>query len=452
MLQHEPLLGARSRSSAFWNEYTETMPRELLDELHLKRLQALLRYAYDRVPFYRNLYQEADMVPEDIKSLDDFNRYVPTIDKKDLLRAQAVNPPWGDSVALSPDYNLYQFQTSGSTGTPLRIPFSLHSQLQYGEQWVYLYWGVGIRPSDSFYFAFPWGMFAGFWSAYWGVRCLGATVISGGGLNSEQRLRQIQLLKPTVLVSTPTYAIYLIELAKELGIDTSATSIRYTIHAGEPGASIPTTRQVIESGWGAKAFELYGVAEAGAIAPGCPDQHGCHFAEDQGYATVVDASGNPVGDGEVGENVVTSYCQMAQPIIKYRTHDLVRAHYGVCSCGRTWLLYDGGVLGRTDDMITIKGTNVYPAAIEYLLADVPGVGSHYELHVARGSLNDEVMVKVEPQPGVSAETYPHIEKGLQQVFKTKIGVSISVNVVNPGELPRYELKAKRFFDHRPKNI
>ena len=157
-------------------------------------------------------------------------------------------------------------------------------------------------------------------------------------------------------MSTPTYAIYLIELAKELGIDTSATSIRYTIHAGEPGASIPTTRHVIESGWGAKAYELYGVAEAGSIAPGCPDQHGCHFAEDQGYATVVDTSGNPVGDGEVGENVVTSYCQMAQPIIKYRTHDLVRTHYDVCSCGRTWLLYEGGVLGRTDDMITIKGS------------------------------------------------------------------------------------------------
>ncbi len=448
--RQKPLLSARSRSGAYWNEYTETMPRDQLDKLHFQRLQALLRYAYDRVPFYRNLYQGVGMAPEDIRSLEDFNKYVPTIDKKDLVQAQAVDPPWGDSVALSPDYYLYQFQTSGSTGTPLRIPFSLHTQIQYGEQWAYLYWGVGIRPQDSFYFAFPWGMYTGFWSAYWGVRCLGATVISGGGLTSEQRLQQIEALKPTVLISTPTYALYLAELARELGIDTSSSAIRYTIHAGEPGPGIPTTRQAIESAWGAKAYELYGVGEVGAIAPGCPDQHGCHFAEDQGYATILDGSGNPVGNGEVGENIVTSYIQMAQPVIKYRTHDLVRAHYDACSCGRTWLLYEGGVLGRTDDMITIKGTNVYPAAIEYLLSDVPGLGSHYELHVASGRMNDEITVKVEPVSGVSSNSYQEMEKSLQQVIKAKIGVTIEVNVVSPGDLPRYELKAKRFFDHRSK--
>ncbi len=276
--------------------------------------------------------------------------------------------------------------------------------------------------------------------------------MSGGGLTSEQRLRQIEQLKPTVLVSTPTYAIYLAELAKELGINTSETAIRYTIHAGEPGPGIPTTRQAIETAWGAKAYELYGVGEVGAIAPGCPEQLGCHFGEDQGYATILDASGNPVGPGEVGENVVTSYIQMAQPVIKYRTHDLVRAHYDVCSCGRTWLLYEGGVLGRTDDMITIKGTNVYPAAVEYLLSDVPGLSSHYELHVASGNLNDEVTVKVEPSMGVSSTSYHSLERDLQAVIKAKIGVTIMVEVVSPGDLPRYELKAKRFFDHRPKTV
>ena len=449
-LRSEPLLSVRSRSRSFWNEYTETMPREQLNDLHSKRLQALLRYAYDRVPFYHDLYKQAGFAPEDIRTLDDFNKYVPTIDKKDLVMAQAANPPWGDSVALSPDYYLYHFQTSGSTGTPLKIPFSVHTQLQYGEQWAYLYWGVGIRPHDSFYFAFPWGMYTGFWSAYWGVRCLGATVISGGGLNSEQRLQQIVALKPSVLVSTPTYALYLAELAKELGIDTSATAIKYTIHAGEPGPGIPTTRQAIESAWGAKAYELYGVGEVGAIAPGCPEQRGCHFGEDQGYATVLDSAGNPVGPGEVGENVVTSYIQMGQPVIKYRTHDLVRANYDVCSCGRTWLLYEGGVLGRTDDMITIKGTNVYPAAIEYLLSEVSGLSNHYELHVSPGRINDQVTVKVEPAPGTLAERYASMSQELQVVLKARIGVTIGVDVADPGSLPRYELKAKRFFDHRAK--
>ena len=428
------------------------MPREELDRLHLTRLQTLVRYAYDRVPFYRRLYQDAGMTPDDIRSLDDFNRYVPAIDKKDLVQAQQSSPPWGDGVALSPDYYLYRFQTSGSTGTPLSIPFSLHTHLQYGEQWAYIYWAAGIRPHDSFYFAFPWGMYSGFWSAYWGVRCLGATVVSGGGLSSDERLRQIQILKPTVLVSTPTYALYLAERAKELGIDTRATSIRYTIHAGEPGPGIPATRHAIESVWDAHAYELYGVGEIGAIAPGCPDQLGCHLGEDQAYATILDAADNPVAAGEVGENVVTSYIQMAQPVIKYRTHDLVRAHYDVCRCGRTWLLYEGGVLGRTDDMITIKGTNVYPAAVEVLLGKVPGLSHHYELHVMHGRLNDEVTVKVEPEAEVAASRHAQLKAGLEAVLKENIGVSIGVGVVNPGQLPRYELKAKRFFDHRAKTV
>ncbi|NNN20298.1 MAG: AMP-binding protein [Acidimicrobiaceae bacterium] len=428
------------------------MPREQLDELHFKRLKALLRYAYDRVPMYNRLYSEAGMEPEDIRSLDDFNRYVPTIDKQDLVKAQSVNPPWGDSVALSRDFYIYNFQTSGSTGIPVRIPFSMHSQLQYGEPWAYLFWEAGIRSHDSFYFAFPWGMYAGFWSAYWGVRCLGATVLSGGGLSSEERLRQIQLLKPTVLVATPTYTLYLAELAKDLGMDTSKTFIRYIINTGEPGAGIPTTRKAIEHAWGAKAYDSYGIAEVGAIAPGCPDQHGCHLSEDQGYATILDSSGMVVGAGEVGENVVTSYSQMAQPVIKYRTHDLVRAHYDVCSCGRTWLLYEGGVLGRTDDMITIKGTNVYPAAIEYLLSDVHDLSFHYELHVTQGRLNDEVTVKVEPLAGVHSDHYSRLQKDLQAVLKSKTGVKIDVEILSPGTLPRYELKAKRFFDKRPKAV
>lgn len=446
------LLGERSRSTAFWNEYTETMPREDLDRLHLKRLQALLLHAYEHVPLYRRMYREAGITPQDIRSLEDFNRYVPTIDKRDLVDAQQADPPWGQAVALSPDYYVYRFHTSGSTGTPLSIPFSYHTQLQYGEQWAYAFWAAGIRPHDSFYFAFPWGMYAGFWSAYWGVRCLGATVISGGGLSSEERLQQIEKLRPTVLVCTPTYALYLAEVAQRMGIDTSQSAVRFTMHAGEPGVGIPSTRQAIEAAWGAKAYELYGVAEVGAIAPGCAHQRGCHLAEDQSYATIVDGEGRPVEDGEVGENVVTSYVQMAQPVIKYRTHDLVRGRYGPCSCGRTWLLYEGGVLGRTDDMITIKGTNVYPTGIELLLGKVRGLSHHYELHVSRGHLNDEVMVKVEPEAEVAADDYGRLQHDLETVLRASVGVRIRVELASLGQLPRYELKAKRFFDHRRQSV
>ena len=178
----------KSLASRYWNEYTETTPRERLDAVHLRRIRKLIAYAYEQVPFYRQLYDKAGFTPDDIRSLDDFNAIVPVIDKKDLVEAQQVNPPWGDAVALGDESNLYRFQTSGSTGVPMAIPVSYYSSHHYGEQWAYGFWAVGLRPHDSFYFAFNWGSFAGFWSAYWGVRRLGGSVYSGGGLNTEMRL------------------------------------------------------------------------------------------------------------------------------------------------------------------------------------------------------------------------------------------------------------------------
>ena len=443
------ILSQKSLSQKYWNQYTETMPRAELDTIHLKRIKKMLHYAYERLPFYRALYTKAGFKPEDIRTLDDFNTIVPAVDKKDLVEAQQVNPPWGDAVALPADFHLFRFQTSGSTGVPMAIPVSYYASHHYGEQWAYGFWAVGIRPHDSFYFAFTWGMFIGFWSAYWGVRRLGATVYSGGGVNTEMRLKQILELGPTVLVSTPTYALAMAEKARETGIDLPKTSIKWVYVAGEPGGNVPTTRRAIEEAWGAKTYELYGIGEVGAIAPGCPLQIGVHLAEDQSYATVVDPeTGRPVGEGEVGENLVTSYIQFSQPAIKYRSHDLVRSVRKRCDCGRTWMLFEGGVLGRTDHMIIIKGTNVYPTAVEALLGDVKGLTSHYEIHVTRGRAGDELAVKVEAQPDVRSEQYETLRKKAEQLLYERIMARIAVEVHTPGSLPRYELKAKRFFDHR----
>ena len=443
------ILGRKSLASRYWNEYTETMPRERLDALHFMRLKKTLAYAYERVPFYRQLYQKAGFSPDDIRSLDDFNTIVPAIDKQDLLQAQQVRPPWGEAAALPEDCHLYRFQTSGTTGVPMVIPVSYYSSHHYGEQWAYGFWAVGVRPHDSFYFAFNWGTFIGFWSAYWGVRRLGATVYPGGGVSTEMRLKQILEWKPTVLLSTPTYALTMAEKAKELGIDLAQTSIKWTYHAGEPGANVPTTRRAIEEAWGAKAYENYGIGEVGAIAPGCPLQIGVHLAEDQAYATVVDPeTGRPVGEGEVGENVVTSYIQFSQPIIKYRTHDLVRVVRKRCECGRTWMLFEGGVLGRTDHMIIIKGTNVYPTAVEALLGDIPGLALHYELHVVRDLAGDELTVKVEARPDVPTGRYGELKREAERHLHERILVRIAVEIQPPGSLPRYELKARRVFDHR----
>jgi phenylacetate-CoA ligase len=281
-----------------------------------------------------------------------------------------------------------------------------------------------------------------------GVRRLGGTVISGGGLDSKARIQQIREYRPDVVLATPTYALYLVEVAKEMGVDLAKTSVSTMIVSGEPGGSIPATRQAIEEGWGARAYELYGIAELGPTNPGCAMQNGVHLCEDWYHALVVDESGAPVAPGEVGEHIVTSYIQHGQPLIKYRTHDLVRFTDEPCGCGMTWRYNPGGVLGRTDQMIIVKGVNVYPSAVESLLHRVAGLSEHYELHVEREAANDRVGLKVEARPDLAAAGYPTLAGEAEHLLKATIGVSIGVEVTAPGTLPRYELKAKRFFDHR----
>ena len=438
-----------TQQARFWNPYIETMPREELDQLHLRRLQKLVAYAYARVPFYRRILDQHKVKPEDIKTMDDFVKRLPTIDKKDLLEAQAVAPPYGEALALPEDFVFHRFATSGSTGVPMQIPLSHYGWILWGESWGPALWAIGLRPQTSFYFPFNFGIFAAFWSAYMGVARLGGTMVSGGGLDTTGRIKQILEYKPQVMFATPTYALYFGEAAKNMGVDLRQTSIAWVIVSGEPGGSIPTTRQAISELWGAQVYELYGVAELGPTHYGCPLGTGVHLNEQLYHSLVVDEQGNPVPDGEVGENIMTSYMQHMQPLIKYRTHDLVRWYARPCACGRTARFYEGGVLGRTDHMLTIRGTNVYPTAIEALLHEVPELSEHYEIHASLRGGTDAIDVKVEARPEVEAGRYAVLGERLAGILHDAIKVRIGVEVVPTGILPRYELKAKRFFDHRP---
>ena len=240
-------LGRRAQASAFWNKDMETMPRERLDALHLHRLQSLVQYAYEFSPFYRKRFDDIGLKARDIRTLEDYKCKVPLTDKSDFIHLQREQPPYGPTLALPPEFVAHHAETSGTTGVPLSIPYSMYDTVRYGEFWVYGFWALGIRPTDSFYFAFGWGNFAGFWSAYWGVRRLGCRVISGGGLDTKGHIQAIQRLKPTVLISTPTFALRMAAVAAEMGIDLSASSINYTFHAGEPGpTALPAMRAEIE--------------------------------------------------------------------------------------------------------------------------------------------------------------------------------------------------------------
>ena len=449
-----PRMTARTTSPlnacAFWNQRIETMPRERLDALHLQKLRALLDYAHDRSPFYRRKLDEAGIAPGEIRTLDHFKRRVPLTDKPDFVGLQHESPPYGPTLALPMELVAHHAETSGTTGVPLMIPYSAYDTVRYGESWVYGYWALGIRPSDSFYFAFGWGNFAGFWSAYWGARRLGCRVISGGGLDTKGHIQAILDKKPTVLICTPTFALRMAAVAAEMGVDLSASSIKYTYHAGEPGpTALPAVREAIERAYGAKAGELLGIAEIDAMAPGCPIGDGVHVNEMTVFAWARDPeTGEEVRDGEIGELVVTSFANTAQPLINYRTHDLVRPR-GRCSCGRTWLKLEGAVLGRSDFMVTVRGTNVYQSAVENLLAEVPGVSSFYELVLRRENDNDTMTVRCEPASSVAADAWAELGRTASDHIRTALHVRLPVDVVPPGTLPRYEIKTKRIIDERP---
>jgi phenylacetate-CoA ligase len=436
----------KSKDSKYWNTHIETMPRDKIKEIQFKKIKAIIRYAYEHSPMYRRLYDNAKVKPEDIKSFDDFIEKIPTIDKKDLLEAQRLSPPFGD--LLTSDMIMQRYMTSGTAGIPMQLAYLDRGQIMTSDSWSSAFWAAGIRPSDTFYFAFNFGTFVGFWTAYWGAINLGGRVIGGGGLTTKDRINQILMLKPTVLLSTPTYALHMIEVAKEIGVDLRDSSIRITYHAGEPGANIPVTRRAIENGFGAKTYDFYGIGEIHGMAASCELQDRLHIFENQCMTVVVDRDGKVVKEGEVGENVVTSFAQLAQPIIKYRTHDLVEWHEDICECGRTLAYFKGGILGRTDNMIIIKGVNIYPTALESLLWGISGITENYEIHVTRDRGLDSIKIKVEADRELPQYRYNEIAEKLKENYRSNIGVNIDIEILQYGSLPRYELKSKRFFDHR----
>lgn len=440
---------SQPRYAKYWNPHLETMPREKLDGYHLRRVQALIKYAYDRSPMYRRLYDKAGVKPDDIRTLQDFQEKVPSIDKPDLMAAQAVNPPHGDNFTGLTELEARQiFMTSGSTGVPLQIPHTFYQMMLCSEVVSIPCWSIGVRPGDSMYLAFNFGIFTAFWIAYVAAFRMGVHVISGGGVDTGTRIKQIEDFKPTLLLATPTYALHMAEVAREIGVDLPASSVKWLLVSGEPGGNVPATRAAMEAAWGAKVYEFYGAAECGPLGQGCPVQGRLHAFEQGIYSLVLDEQGRPVADGQVGEHVVTSYTTLTQPIIKYRTHDLVEVHSGGCECGSAWKYFQGGVLGRSDNMITIKGVNVFPAAVEALLADAGGFSEHYEIHVWRDKGLDEVMVRAEASQELPDSAYQQTEARAREILRDRIRVTIPVDILVPGSLPRYELKAKRFFDHR----
>lgn len=354
--------------------------------------------------------------------------------KAELIEDQLRNPPFGTNLTYPINRYTRFSQTSGTTGTPMRWLDTPESWSWMLDNWTRVFQAAAVTASDRIFFAFSFGPFLGFWTAFEAATRMGCLAIPGGGMRSAARLREIIDMSATVLCCTPTYAIHLAEAAKEEDIDLSRTTVRTILVAGEPGGSLPGTRARIERLWpGARVVDHYGMTEIGPVSYGCPKRP-CvlHVMESAFIAEISDKR----------ELILTNLGRLGSPVIRYRTGDVVDpAPPGQCECGTHDLALLGGILGRTDDMVVVRGVNVYPAAVEDVIGRVGGV-AEFRVRVSTGRALTELVVEVEADSALAGD--PNLPHRLEAALRDALSLRIPVAVVAPGSLPRFEMKARRW--------
>jgi phenylacetate-CoA ligase len=425
----------------FFRPELETVDRELLRVRQLARFQRLLVELWDGNRFYRAKLSQAGLeAPEEVGDFQSYQR-LPFTRKDELAADQREQPPFGTNLTYPLERYTKLHQTSGTSGgRPIRWLDTPESWQWWSTCWGYVYRGAGVGPGDRVFLAFSFGPFIGFWSAYEGAGTVGALTVPGGGQDTAQRIQTLLDNQATVLVCTPTYALRLVEVAREQGLDLTSSAVRVAIHAGEPGASIPATRRQIESAWGARCFDHTGLTEVGATGFTCSAQAGVHLIESEFIFEVVDpASGKPVAAGQQGELVVSNLGRAGMPVLRYRTGDLVELDDRPCGCGRTFARLWGGVLGRADDMIVVRGVNVFPSSIEDILREFADV-QEFRLEVLERDRMAELRVLVEPAPGADGAGLAARVAG---EIRRRLLLRVDCLPVEVGSLPRFELKARR---------
>ena len=424
------------KESPYWNPRHETMPRDQIDALQIRKLKNLVAWTEARVPWQATRLKAAGLTPESIKSLNDLRR-IPMMTRDEWMQAQLEDPPFGPLLAAPQESAIRYHLTSGTTGRiPLQVLDSMKDWEWIAEMWCYGFWGFGVRPPDIVFFAFSYGTFVGFWGAHYASEKIGCLVLPGGNMTTDARVKQILNMKATVVCSTPTYALRMAQEAKTMGVDLAGSAVK----------------RLIEEEWGAKAADTAGMTEVGTIMIfECEKQPGgTHIIEDHYIEEVVDPeTGDPVGYGELGERLITSFGRGFIPVLRYRTRDLVvRVPANTCTCGRTFDLYEGGIRGRVDDMKLVRGTNVYPRAVESIVREYKEIDEfRIRLYTADGRQDEiEVLVEIPGREGDEAERIlAQLAKSLAEAHE---GLRFGVKKAENGSLPRFELKAKRLQDDR----
>lgn len=437
-----------------WNPIIETMPLERLFALQLRKVKRILRWAYDNSPFYRRLYDDVGLEPGDIKTFEDF-QHVPKAEKDMLREVQKREPfPYGDMLAV-PVKQVTDFrQTTGTTGTPVYHAESWQDMEWYSECWAYVLYSQGLRDTDRVFIPFGYNIFVAFWGAHYAAEKIGCEVVPGGVLDTKARVLKMQELKCTAFMATPTYVLGMADIARSrLGIDVAKElTIEKITCAGEPGASISTTKRRMEEAWGAKVYDHIGATESGAWSYECTEQPGGLHVNEVFFLVEIEdlETGELITEpNRVGKMIITALDRTAKPCIRFDSKDVIRWADFRCDCGRSFRLIHGGVLGRVDDITKVKGVLLAPTAIEEVVRSIAELGDEYEVVVSKRGDIDDILLKVELLPGKEGEEEFVLARLKDQLrIKTNIGYRIETHPY--GSLPRYELKARRFKDLRVK--
>ncbi len=441
-------------NSPYWNRELETMdPVERERKVILPKLQAQLAYAYENSPFYRKKWDKAGVKPEDIRTLDNFDR-IPFVTKEEIRQDQIEFAPFGSNICVPREEVARVHGTSGTTGKPTAFSISKGDVERIAEAHARIMWNFGLRPTDTVFIGSFFSLYLGSWGALLGIERLGATAFPfGAGVpgQTDRGLEWIKEVKPTAFYGTPSYSLYMAEKALAGSFDPLEDfDFRILFFSGEPGAGIPSTKKRIEEAYGGICIDSGSTAEMTPWMTNCEcrDRQGMHLYQDIVYTELVDIeTKRRLPYGKEGAIVYTHLERSSQPMIRFWAGDISMWVDDPCPCGMTYPRLPKGVYGRADDMFVVRGENVYPGAIEDSIRGIKGFGDEYRIVITRERTMDELIVQAEYLPDVEAETVSRLKTELEKALKTR-GLRTNVQMMAPKSLERTQFKAKRIIDKR----
>lgn len=419
----------------------ETADPAALQREQLRRLRSMLVPVLEGNAFYRRKLGRAGVdSAADLNSMEDY-RHLPLTTRSELTADQARTPPFGTFTTYPPERYVQEHHTSGTTGRTLRWLDTAESREWLGKCWAAVFRAAGATAADRIFFPFSFGPYLGTWSGVEGARRLGSLILPAGGMSSLERVKAILEHRPTVLVSTPAHAFRMAEVAEDAGLDLAGSAIRINVHAGEPGAGIPSARARLQEAYGARVFDHAGSTEVGAWGFECEARDGVHLNEGEFIFEVVDPGTGAAA--EEGELVITNLGRTGMPVIRYRTGDWARVHSEPCACGSPFRRLQGGVAGRMDQRVSVRGASFFPSTVENVIRRYREV-REFAVDVRGRDNRDDIELRLELRGGEADHVLSRLADNLRSAF----GVRFDTRAVPVGTLPRFPVKARRFRDRR----